>query len=83
MQVRLQNVSEYASDFRYHYGDELAEDILASEGEEVTILGEATDCYWDIRLPSGREVSAITWRCLEGFKASSTEVVKTIRTIEL
>ena len=83
MQVRLQNVREYASDFGLYYGDELAEDILASEGDEVTVLGEAADGYWDIRLPSGREVSAITWRCLKGFHADSTEVVETIRTIRL
>lgn len=83
MQVRLQNVGEYAYDFKYHYGEELGQDIIDSEGEEVTVLGATTDGYWDICLPSGREVAGITWRCLEGFKATSTEVVETKRTIRL
>lgn len=77
----LQNVETYFEEFVDIYGQDAANDLLEADGWHVTVIGEETDGYWNIRLPNGRHITGISWDCLEGFTADTTEKVTTIREI--
>ena len=48
----LINIQELYDEFEWTFEDE-AQHLLDAEGEQVEVLCEATDGYWDIRLANG------------------------------
>lgn len=51
-------------------GEEDTRDLLkpvAECGAEVIVLCEATDGYYDVQLPNGAIVNALSWYHLDGF----------------
>jgi hypothetical protein len=77
----LQNVERYVDEFVSIYSQDAANDLLEYDGQQVTVVGEECDGFWNILLPNGRHLTGITWDCLEGFTEDTTEKVTTIREI--
>jgi hypothetical protein len=68
----LINITEQFSEFVNLCGQEEAEALMSAEGEEVEVLSEETDCFWNIRLQDGTEITGISWYHLEGFTYTTT-----------
>lgn len=73
----LINIQELYDEFEWAFEDE-AQHLLDAEGEQVEVLCEATDGYWDIRLANGKEFEAISWYHLVGFNENSTTVSRNV-----
>ena len=76
--VELINVLEMYSEFSNECGQDVADALLDAEGENVEVLSEETDGYWNIRLNSGLVVDGISWYHLRKFNADTTTKQVTI-----
>ncbi len=57
---KLINIAEFEDEFVWSFGQEVFLDMLEHEGQEVEVICEATDGYYDIMLPNGLQIDAIS-----------------------
>lgn len=50
------------------YWEDDWEELKACDGQEVIVIGEETDGYYNIKLPSGTIIDALTSRALDGIE---------------
>jgi hypothetical protein len=60
--------TELNDDELQEYWEDDWEELKACDGQEVTVLGEETDGYYNIKLPSGTIIDALTSQALKGIE---------------